>query len=354
MVGVTTFQTAVLPDGVEILPPDAPREDWLAARRAGIGGSEIASLFGVGHDPAYKVWLDKLGLVEEEFEPGTPTWRGRWLEPHLADLFAEQTRLEIRPCGLVQNIHTPEMIVTPDRIVAGTGLLEIKSMSSQARDHDGQTRLAQLWRRGEVPYRVWLQGQYQLAVTGLDAVWFLGYEIDRPPTILGPYDRDEDLIADMRERVTAWWERHIVLGEPPEVDLSTLDEDEANLRWPTVTIPNAVETDQPHSLMELLHHRAELAAAASDGRRADDERKKLDLQIRAMVGDAEGLTVSGTPVLTCRTQRSAPKVDRRLETDHPAIWAEYVTVPEYRAVRVVKGWQDATPADIDPAPEEIP
>jgi predicted phage-related endonuclease len=341
----------VLPDGIEILPPDADRAEWLAARRAGIGGSEIASLFGEGYDSEYRVWLDKLGLIEEEYAPGTPTWRGRWLEPHLADLFAEQVRLEVRPCGLVQNVNTPEMIVTPDRLVEGQhgtgyGLLEIKSMSSQARDSDGQTRLAQVWRRGQVPLRVWYQGQYQLAVTGLEAVWFLGYEIDQPPIVLGPFDRDERLIAEMRERVTTWWDAHIVRGDPPPVDLARLDEDEAALRWPHVTIDKAVECDEPYNLMQLLERRAQLASKASGGRKADSERKKIDVEIKALVGDAAGLTIGGTPVITCNEQNAGPQVDASLEHDHPEIWAQYVTVPRYRAVRVVKGWQDATPEEI--------
>jgi predicted phage-related endonuclease len=200
------------------------------------------------------------------------------------------------------------------------------------------------WRSGELPRRVWYQGQWQLAVTGLEAAWFVGYEIDQAPILRGPYERDERLIREMRERVANWWDRHVRRAEPPAVDLATLDDDEAALRWPTV-LKGAVECAQPHTLLQLLRERHELAAKASAGRKADTARKTLDVQIRALVGDAEGLTVGGRLVVTNKAQDGAAQVSAELEQDHPDIWAGYVTRPRYRVLRPVKGWQDATPEE---------
>ena len=41
------------------------RDAWLAARRSGIGGSDIAAICGLSpYQTPYDVWLDKLGQWE--------------------------------------------------------------------------------------------------------------------------------------------------------------------------------------------------------------------------------------------------------------------------------------------------
>ncbi|MGH3627235.1 MAG: YqaJ viral recombinase family protein, partial [Sciscionella sp.] len=46
-----------MPDGQLVLGADAPREQWLAERRKGIGGSDIATLLGINpYQSEYELW----------------------------------------------------------------------------------------------------------------------------------------------------------------------------------------------------------------------------------------------------------------------------------------------------------
>lgn len=73
----------VTPTGVRVLPADADRDTWLAARRTGIGSSDVAAILGVADQrTALHVWHDKRGeLVDDAGEPAL--W-GRLLEDPVA------------------------------------------------------------------------------------------------------------------------------------------------------------------------------------------------------------------------------------------------------------------------------
>jgi predicted phage-related endonuclease len=48
-----------------VLPAEASREEWLAARRLGIGGSDIGALLGASPwSTPLDVWADKTGQAE--------------------------------------------------------------------------------------------------------------------------------------------------------------------------------------------------------------------------------------------------------------------------------------------------
>src|SRR5690606_29968470 len=66
------------------------REDWLQARRRGIGGSDIATIAGVNPwSSPVELYLDKLGELPER--PETDAMRfGKRLEQVVADEFAER------------------------------------------------------------------------------------------------------------------------------------------------------------------------------------------------------------------------------------------------------------------------
>ncbi len=63
---------------VPLLPADAPVADWLAARRKGIGGSDVAAVIGVSkYAGPTRVYYDKLGVL--------PDGRSRLRRPHACE-----------------------------------------------------------------------------------------------------------------------------------------------------------------------------------------------------------------------------------------------------------------------------
>jgi putative phage-type endonuclease len=317
-----------MPDAHRVLPADAPREQWLAERRKGIGGSDIATLLGVNdYESEYELWLDKTGRLDGEARSEAMR-RGVWLEPHLADHFAHTTGIGVRRCGLIRHRQLEQLLATPDRNSADGGCVEIKSMGSYAKVRDE-------WRHGGIARAAYVQGQHQLLVSGRSHIWFVAYEIDREPQIRGPVPRDEQLIGRITARVESWWRDHVLADVAPPVDLATITDEEIALRWPAAVGGSTVEAQWPAHVRALLTERAELKATES---MAKARAKEIDQALRVMIGEAEALLVGDRPVVTLKSQLTNPSVDPALETDHPEIYARYVRRGSSRRIHIVKGW----------------
>jgi putative phage-type endonuclease len=319
----------MLPTGEEVLPPDAPREQWLAERRKGIGGSDIPLIMGISpySDTLYELWLDKTGRLDDR--PQTESMRrGHWLEPHIIDHFAEQTNLEVHRCGLVVHQSDPILRTTVDRLTEDGGVVEAKTFDSRA-------RVASEWYHGGIARHAYVQGQWQLLVTGRSHAWFVAYALDREPMIRGPIERDEPLIARIRERAVQWWIDHVIADTPPDVDLATITDEEIALRWPVEKAGATKPAEWPATVRMLLAEREQLKAAERD---AKARTKEIDLALKVMIGDAEALTLGERPVVTLKSRYNAPSVDPALEKDHPEIWSRYVNRSKSRYINVCKGW----------------
>lgn len=317
-----------MPAAQLVLSADAPREQWLAERRKGIGGSEIATLLGINpYQSEYQLWLDKTGRADEEQQTGAMQ-RGVWLEPRLAEIFAERTGLTVRRCGLARHRHDPRLQVTPDRLAEDGGCVEIKSMGTYS-------KVRAEWRHGGIARSAYAQAQYQLLVTGRSHAWLVAYEIDQEPMVRGPVERDEPLLADMRALVDTWWSGHIATDTPPPVDLATITDEEIALRWPDAEPGSVTQAQWPSHVRALLTERAECHEQLTGAKRRKDE---IDQALKVMIGDAEALLVGERPVVTLKPRLNNPSVDPALETDLPDVYSKYIRRSSSRYIHVCKGW----------------
>lgn len=316
-----------LPTAQAVLPADAPREQWLAERRKGIGSSDVALLMGVSeYGSEYELWLDKVGGREAERTEAMR--RGTWLEPHVVDFFTERTGVRVRRCGLIRHRELPLALATPDRLTADGGCLEVKTIGSWA-------KVGAEWRHGGIARHAYVQGQWQLAVSGRSHLWLAAYTIDREPQIRGPVQRDEPLIDRIRDRAQRWWAEHIVTGTPPPPDLATITDEEIALRWPDAEPGSVIQARWPSHVRALLTERAECHAQLAAAKNRKDE---IDQALRVMAGDAEALLLGERPAVTLKPQLNNPSVDPALEVDHPDIYARYIKRGRSRRIHVCKGW----------------
>lgn len=84
----TQYKPLVLVDTANL-----SREEWLSYRRRGIGGSDVASIFGVSpFRTARELYYDKLNIVSVEEDEGN--WvameMGNLLEPLVAKIFGKR------------------------------------------------------------------------------------------------------------------------------------------------------------------------------------------------------------------------------------------------------------------------
>ena len=318
-----------IPDADEILPHDAPREQWLAARRAGIGGSDMPLLMGVAnpaHGGEYDLWLDKTGRDGEDTGPTHAMTRGTWLEPHLIDHFGQRTGIECRPIGLCRSHAHPVMQYSADTMTGDGGIAEIKSVGEYA-------KIRHEWRGGGVARAPYVQMQAGMLVTGRYPGWLVAYEIDQAPMIRGPFAPDRDLHARMIERATSWWKRHVIADAAPAVNLATITDDEIRKRWPR-NVGEAIEAEWPDYVRALLADRATAHTEHADG---EARKKRIDAELRIMAGDYAALTIGGTPVVTFAEVEGGPKVAVEMEWEEPEMWAKYVSRPHTRRINIVKG-----------------
>jgi putative phage-type endonuclease len=103
---------------VDVLPWDAPREEWLQARRAGVGSSDIAILLGLSNwDSPFSLYHRKIGTLGEQDELERMRW-GRKLEAVIAEEFAgRHPEFDVVRVGLCRNTERHYQQATPDRLL---------------------------------------------------------------------------------------------------------------------------------------------------------------------------------------------------------------------------------------------
>ena len=218
------------------LSPDIDREAWLAARRKGIGASEIAAVLGISpwESPFSLFWRKVQGW---DFEPSAEMEWGNRLEPAVAQKYADANPGVALVAGELMTGHEPWMLATPDRLVR-----ELCSCTPEDCDWDngyGVCRVCEGWGyrptsrvlelktahsadgwgepgTSDIPVHYRAQVQWQMAVVDVewaDLAVLIGGSDYREYTVL----RDEKDIAVMVEAGRRFMAR-IEAGDPPPLD----------------------------------------------------------------------------------------------------------------------------------------
>lgn len=256
------------PEARLILRADAPRDQWLAARRSGIGSSDASAVIGVNrYTSPYEVWAEKRGLLPPD-TGSDATELGNLLEPIIVARWSEKSGVPIRKAGLMANRERPWQLASVDRLAACGGLVEAKSLS---------WRVAEEWEDGQTPDHAEAQSQHQMAVTGRGHVHVVGLQ-DGRTWLDRIVVRDDDLIADMTKLEAELWQM-VVDGIEPPIDGSAATTEALKNRWPGAggrVIGGA-------RLAELLEWRRQDRAHLED---VEARLAEIDNHIRALFGDA--------------------------------------------------------------------
>ncbi len=281
-------------EGALQAPGHFDRSEWLAWRRGGIGASDVAAVLGLSPwSSPWSIWADKVGLVpdDDQFDnDDDPKEFGRRAEAMLGPWFTDRTGFHIVGEQMrVTNPERPWMLATPDGAVADSpdtpigdvlGGLEIK------------TDWGVPWI--EIPAHYQTQGQWQMAATGWERVWFATLHGRRFRVY--ELERDQDDIDFMVERVEAFWTGHVLTGEPPPLDghAATLAAIEAI--YPAHVPKSTVEIDDVAGAVAMLTEAKAAKKAASDAVGAATAVLKW-----AIADNYEG-TVNGQRAVTLGTQ----------------------------------------------------
>jgi putative phage-type endonuclease len=243
-----------------------------------IGASEAAAVLGLNpYRTALDVWMEKTGNAAPSIDSKYARL-GNALEPVVADLYAQQTGLELRDLATTI-VHASKPISgTPDRIVVtpdAARVVEIKTAWN--------SRTIAAW--GEegtdaVPDHYRVQGVIYMALCGLDRCDFALFAAGdlRVYTI----HRDHAVEAETLDRLADWWARYVATNTPPPVT-SGADLDALKRRW---AASSGVILKAGPMATEIAREYAE-AVAAADAANARADLAKARLQ--EAIADADGI-----------------------------------------------------------------
>lgn len=274
-----------MPDATIVLPADAPREEWLAERRKGLGGSDASTVAGVNrYSSRYELYLDKTGRLEER----TATARmeaGTRLEPVLRQWFTDQTGITIRRQGLVRSRQHPTQQVSLDGLTSDGGIFEGKTTGWY---------LADEWEDDQVSDHAEIQGQHALAVTGRSHAW-VAVLIDGWDFQVRRIERNDGLIDLLTTMELEFWDKYIVHDvEPPITGAADLNVVKQRYPW--------VEQDDTQVSPGLFRELADKLTVAKAAEKAVvAEKKTIEAQLRNMIGDAGDAYIGDQKVATLHT-----------------------------------------------------
>lgn len=155
-----------------VLRADAPRAEWLAARRTGIGSSDVPQILGVSEwGSAQHVYYDKRGELPERDDVGEAALWGQLHEETVAREWARRNRSVVRRVGLVAR-KDPGMshhMCTLDRLCTECPLNRAERERCAVEIKTRNAFVAGKWKRS-VPDDVLSQCLWQLHVTGYDHI----------------------------------------------------------------------------------------------------------------------------------------------------------------------------------------
>ena len=285
------------------------RIEFLAARRLGIGGSDIGAIMGLSKwKSPVDVWLDKTGRTEPDLEMSEPAYFGIELESFVATEYSKRSGNKVQRVN--QAMKHPEhnwMLANIDRAVVADGsrarldkdgkltgikgLLECKTASAY---------LDREWSDDSAPLAYVAQCQWYMAVTG--AEWCdLAVLIGGQKYVCHRIDRDESLIAAVIDAGRQFWFGNVIADFPPTP------------RTPEETLalfPSNTRDDLVLASDDIMHALEAYQLLKQKAKGVDDEMATVKAAIQSFIGSHAGLCdMQGSPLATWKQSKPSQKTN---------------------------------------------
>ena len=297
------------------------REEWLALRKQGIGGSDAAAACGLSRwNSPLGLWLEKTSSDTQSVYNEAMFW-GTTLEPVIRDVFSTKIGkvVEVMPY-IFQSEDYPFMIADIDGIVreddGSVSLVEIKTVSAFK---------AGEWADG-LPAEYYIQIQHYLAVCELPRAYVV-YLIGGNELHYELVERDEETISTIIMLESAFWDK-VVRRQKPDVD-----ENSAEALDQLYPASNKTSIILPDEADKLLDDYMAIKAIEDDVKK---QKNLLENQLKSMLGEAEcaksrnGFSVSWKEAVSTRLDTAA------LKKEQPDLVAKYTVRSSYRRFSVYK------------------
>lgn len=303
------------------LTADMSREEWLNARKKGIGGSDAAAIAGLNKwKSPVAVYLDKTGQAPDQDQSNESIYWGTVMEDIVAQEFAKRSGLKVRRRNaILKHPDYPYMLANVDRLIVGKQEgLECKTASEYLKDE---------WKGDEIPASYLIQCQHYMAVTGYQA-WWIAVLIGGNKFVYKRIERDEELIQYLIDIEKNFWENHVLANVPPMFDGSDASSELLKVMYPEAVSETEIELPpDANSLIEALDQ------VNKELKQLETQKKEYENKIKAMMGENEK-AFAGERIITWKTIHSDKFDSKRFAKDHPELYNQYVKKSSYRRFAV--------------------
>jgi hypothetical protein len=291
----------VMPEGVTRAQPK-DREAWLAMRQSDVTASNIAALLGAGLHPyvsPYGLWALKSGMVGEDADETPAMRRGKLFEPVVIDILREEHPGMIFASSSAYFREPASRIgATPDCFAwregeEGYGAVQIKTAGYWAFLKDWRTPEGEI----EPPLWIVIQASLEAYLTGASWAAVAVMNLEDASVAMIEIPLRQKLMPKLRELVAEFWGR-VKNGAAYPIDWKK----DAALVARVYGEDDGGEIDLTGNafMIEALTTREALKAREADGNAAEKDRKLLDVQMIAMLGNA-ARGIVGAQVIEAKT-----------------------------------------------------
>ena len=297
------------------------REDWLAMRKEGIGGSDSSVILGLNpFTSEMELWMDKVGSMPEK--PASEAMRlGNELEDYVARRFCEETGKKVRRRKMMfGNTDYPWALANVDREIVGEcAALECKTTNPFSHfDFDS----------GEIPPHYYVQCCHYMAVCGYARMYLAVLVLGK-----GFYhyviERDDKEIEALMQSESEWWDKHVVRGEMPGPDGSKSAAEAIKVLFPKA------EEGESQLLYSLEGTLRQIDQLNTEIGRMEKDRDMLRQQVQCAMGNAE-IGISDGWKITWKNQQSTRVDSKLLREEYPTIYAAVAKQTSSRVLRISK------------------
>lgn len=311
-----------------ILPECAGRESWLAARRFGLGGSEVGALIGVNeYETTWSIWKKKVQGDDKDLSGVAAVEWGHRLEEVVSQKTAEEIGLVSRFAGgLWAWPDKPHIRVTPDRFATkprswkAVGVIECKTAGDDEYWQSGTIHPKQHG-TGQAPLSYQAQLQWQLGILGLKIGW-LGCFVSNQARDFFTVEVhfDAEWFGEMVNAADTFWSDNVLGEEIPMHDLKhPITEELLKGQHPDVVHPSVQLPEDTEMWLDLYKE------AKADFEEAESRLNSAKNYFRMMTGDA-GAGYFGDHKIVGYPVVKSSRIDvEALRTKYPEI-AEELTV----------------------------
>jgi len=298
------------------------RRLFLESRRQGLGGSDMAAIFGQSNWATRRdIWLDKTGRVPINNEPNTFLDCNSFQEPFIASQYEQISGNKVKEVDTITHPEHSFLRANIDRQICGDapGILEIKNLVPATFNdikHNGM----------KVEYI--FQIQFYFLCTGYTWGEFAIMDRLTSELLIIPVKPDHELMQLLKAEAIDFWTNNVLKDIEPTTEKANTNIEVARIGGDLVDMNDNAELD------DLLSEYDEIKEMA-DG--IKELKQTNSIAIANALGEAEGAKIKDYHIYNRYGKPRVTLDAKAIKKEHPEIYDKYkIESKQHKSLRIFK------------------